>query len=416
MKKTAILLRKFTRRFAISESGNFAAIFAIAAAALFTAAGVAVDYSNQHQHASRLQEIIDASVLAGASQAGDDDHKKQAAQDYFDAHIALGDTYLQAARSEFSIVDGNTVAGTAEADVPLLISGYFIPGPLQAGVSAAAYFGSSADAGNKACIHVLGDNNQALLVNSGADVSAPNCEIHVHSVQNPAFIMNSGSSLNLKKLCVNGKQYIKNGGYISSLETGCNVESDPYAGTLTEPSVPSNCTTQGAYNPGSHSLDPGVHCWTTFNGQSQITFKPGLHIIKGTMIINDGSVINAQGVTFYFPDTGSEMRVNGGLTMNATAPSAGAYKGVLMFEKTSDAANNANKRQYIFNGSKGEHLEGLIYLPNRDVTYNSTTNVNASNTTLVVNTMIINSANWNFSGADIGSTSNSTPQQVRLLK
>ncbi len=44
-----------------------------------------------------------------------------------------------------------------------------------------------------------------------------------------------------------------------------------------------------------------------------------------------------------------------------------------MYEKTSDAGNNRYSQQYVFNGSKGETLEGIIHLPNRDVTYNSTT-------------------------------------------
>ncbi|MGL4406296.1 MAG: TadE/TadG family type IV pilus assembly protein, partial [Notoacmeibacter sp.] len=77
----------------------------------------------------------------------------------------------------------------------------------------------------------------------------------------------------------------------------------------------------------------------------------------------------------------------------------GTYAGMLMFEKTSDASNNNNKRQYIFNGSNGEQLEGAIYLPNRDVTYNSTTNVTGNKTTIVVNTMIVNSANWKLQGS-----------------
>ena len=71
-----------------------------------------------------------------------------------------------------------------------------------------------------------------------------------------------------------------------------------------------------------------------------------------------------------------------------------------MFEKTSSLTNNANKRPFVFNGSTGEQLSGLIYLPNRDVTYNSTTNIQASKMTLVVNTLIVNSANWTFEGAE----------------
>ena len=40
----------------------------------------------------------------------------------------------------------------------------------------------------------------------------------------------------------------------------------------------------------------------------------------------------------------------------------------------------------------------MIYLPNRDVTYNSTTNVSGSKISMVVNTMIVNSANWTYEG------------------
>jgi hypothetical protein len=98
----------------------------------------------------------------------------------------------------------------------------------------------------------------------------------------------------------------------------------------------------------------------------------------------------------------------------ATAPTSGTYKGILMFEKTSSASNNANPQQYIFNGSKGETLEGIIHLPNRDVIYNSTTN-QANKITMVVNSMIINSANWQLKPYDAAGASGSVAA-VRLLK
>jgi hypothetical protein len=133
------------------------------------------------------------------------------------------------------------------------------------------------------------------------------------------------------------------------------------------------------------------------------------------MIINSGSTVVAEGVTFYFPDTDSEIRANGNLSFTASAPTSGTYKGILMFEKTSDTANNARKQQYIFNGSNGETLKGVIHLPNRDVTYNSTTN-QTNLITLVVNTMIMNSSNWKiepYTGAAGGSGSEIT--SVRLV-
>jgi hypothetical protein len=203
---------------------------------------------------------------------------------------------------------------------------------------------------------------------------------------------------------VKGTRYIRNGGNVTKLETGCTVAADAYAGAIPEPSVPTNCTTSGARDGSNHTLNPGAHCWVNFNGSPTITFKPGLHIIRGSMNIGSGSTVIADGVTFYFPDTDSQIQANGSLTMRASAPTSGAYKDILMFEKTSDPANNAQKRNYVFNGSVSEKLEGVIYLPNRNVIYNSTTNVGASRISLVVNTLIVNSANWTFEGIGAGGT------------
>jgi hypothetical protein len=241
------------------------------------------------------------------------------------------------------------------------------------------------------CITVLASSGQDVLLNSGANWQSTKCRFEVHSTANPAFISNSGSTIDFAEFCVKGTSYIPNGGRISNLKTACAVHADPYAGTFTEPSVPGKCTTSGWYNSSTVTLEPGVHCGTGFNGSPTITFKPGLHIIKDRMIINSGATVIASGVTFYFPDTNSEIRANGALTMKASAPTSGTYKGILMFEKTS--GNNSSKVQYVFNSSVGENLEGIIYLPNRNVTYNSTSNVTAK-ISMVVNQMIINSSNW----------------------
>jgi len=52
----------------------------------------------------------------------------------------------------------------------------------------------------------------------------------------------------------------------------------------------------------------------------------------------------------------------------------------------------------------GETLGGIIYLPNRNVTYNSKTN-QTSHINMVVNTMIMNSSNWSIEPYEGGSSS-----------
>lgn len=409
--RAKIRARHLLQRFRINSDGNFAVIGAIGLMLALSLIGLGGNLQSQIRSASRLQDTLDLAVLSGASLDGTTTQKLEMAQSYFANHIDDNDTQLQDVSASFALVDGNVVKGDAQAVSSTLFNFKVNQESLHVSATASAIF--EQEESNGACLHILGNSAQALLINSGADIIAPECEVHVHSMQNPAFIMNAGSTLDVKNLCVAGTQYIKNGGFISNWETACDVQPDPYAGAIAEPAVGS-CTTSNVQDGNFHSLAPGVHCNVTFNGSPTIVFQPGLHIIKGRMIANSGSNITAEGVTFYFPNTDSEIRANGNLTMIATAPTTGTYKDVLMFEKTSDSDNNTQKRQYIFNGSNSEHLEGVIYLPNRDVTYNSTTNITANRTVMVFNTLIMNSANWDFAGVSAGMASGA-PTAVRLI-
>ena len=55
------------KRFAASESGNFAAIFAIAAIPVATAVAGAIDVAETQRKASQVQQALDATALAMAN-------------------------------------------------------------------------------------------------------------------------------------------------------------------------------------------------------------------------------------------------------------------------------------------------------------------------------------------------------------
>lgn len=395
-----------------NNEGNLAIIAALVFAVIIIVAGGAIDASMAYVERRHMQEALDAAVLA-ATKEDDAARRRTKAISVLDANLAGFKAELALAESQPTSMGAKTalgleknadgsITGTLRRPQTNIFLGILGLDEFSLAVKSTAI--AIASAGGP-CITVLGSSGQDVLINSGANVKSDKCEMHVHSTANPAFIMNSGSTISLAKFCVKGKNYIKNGGTLSNLETGCSVAADPYAGKFAEPTVSSTCTTSGYFNSSTVTMQPGVHCATGFNGTPTFTFAPGLHIIKGMMVINSGATVIADGVTFYFPDTSSEIRANGSLKFTATAPTSGTYKGVLMFEKTSNASNNANKTQYIFNGSKGETLKGIIYLPNRNVTYNSTTNVTAQ-ISMVVNQIIMNSASWTIAPfVDSSSTS-----------
>lgn len=395
------------------RKGNFAMSAALVSLALVVGVGVSVDYSRAMTNRSQLQQALDAGLLAAMTKTTLGE-QRDTIRNVLRANT--GGTGMLAADFDFGEMlaveknaDGSVTARLAEK-VKTTFMQIIGQKTLDIRVKSTAIMSGGTTGGT--CIWALGSSGQDVLINSGANVQATNCRLDASSTANPAFIMNSGSSIKFAKFCVKGKSYIKNGGTLTNLEVGCTPTPDPYAGKIAEPALPSTCTTQGYPNGNTFSLAPGMHCDVGFNGSPTITFQPGLHIIKGRMIINSGAKVIAEGVTFYFPDTNSEIRANGALTFTGKAPTSGPYKGILMFEKTS--GNTSSKTQYIFNGSNGETLEGIIYLPNRNVTYNSTTNV-AAKISMVVNQIIFNSANWKIEPFEGGGGSGSN-KVVRLVE
>ena len=390
-----------SRRLLRSRGGNFGIVMALLVPVVLVAAGGAVDIVFALGDKTSFQDQLDAGMLA-AVHATTPEAQLETARSYI---RELSDSTLtepEQIDAGMSLVltknaDGS-LTGTLKMPHPTAFLSIVNLDTIPITVTSTAIKtgGGTAAAG---CIYALGNVGQAVLINSGANLDARNCEAHVHSTASPAFIMNAGSTIDTAKFCVKGVNYIKNGGTLTNLKVNCPAAADPYEGKIKEPVVGSSCTTQGALSGATFSLNPGLHCDTTFNGSPTITFKPGLHIIKGRMIINSGSTVIANGVTFYFPDVYSEIRANGALKFTASAPTTGDYAGILMFEKTSDPANNAQKQQYVFNGSNGEELTGIIHLPNRNATYNSTTN-QTNRISLVVNTLIMNSANWKLTPYD----------------
>lgn len=400
----------FLKRYLRERGGNFGMITALLLPVLLLAAGGAIDAARAFAEKERLQALLDSAALAAVRETSEEaqiEKIKQFLANASEEEIDFEKLLKIAQNSDGSL----TLDFDGEIKTPFL--SLVGKNNLQIAVRSTA-IATKKTATNTGCIYVLGSTGQDVLINSGANVYSKACTVNVHSKASPAFIMNSGSKIDTAKFCVKGTNYIKNGGTLTNMQVGCTPDADPHAGKLPEPSVSSTCTTSGTKDGTTQSLKPGVHCDVTFNGSPTVTFQPGLHIIKGRMIINSNSTVIAEGVTFYFPDVYSEIRINGGVKFTGTAPTSGTYKGILMYEKTSDAANNANKQQYIFNGSKGEILEGIVYLPNRNVTYNSTTN-QVNKISLVVNQMIVNSANWLLEPYDGGASGAAGTEGVRLV-
>ncbi len=221
------------------------------------------------------------------------------------------------------------------------------------------------------------------------------------------------STLGVKTICIKGSNITKNGGVTPPAVTNCATISDPFAGKMPAVTVSSCDHSNQTYN-GSTTLNPGTYCGSTnFNGSGTLTLNPGLYIIKsGAMTFNSGWTVNGAGVTFYLVDQNATITFNGNVNANLSAPTSGTYANILMFEPA--GLSNSN---LPINGTSGSSFTGLLYLPSRDVTINSVSNVTSTKVTMVFSTLILNTMNWTIApGAASTALSSGTTTSAYLSK
>ncbi|MFY8099275.1 MAG: TadE/TadG family type IV pilus assembly protein, partial [Allorhizobium sp.] len=234
-----MLLEKL-RQCWLDRSGNFGIISAALAPILLVSAEGALDVASAYNTRVDMQGQLDAAMLAAAQKSG------TTAQE-IEARNFLG---LDANEDKINETVGFRLTANADGsltgDYERQVDNKFLRiiglsnFTLDVSTTVAA---SPATAGGNGCIYALGNRSQAVLINSGANVKSEKCEVHVHSISNPAFIMNAGATIDTAKFCVKGTNFIRNGGTLTNLQTRCAAEADPFAGKLPEPSVPSTCTT-----------------------------------------------------------------------------------------------------------------------------------------------------------------------------
>lgn len=374
--------------------GSIGMIMAIALVALVLAVGAAVDIAQTFRAQEILQGSLDQATIRAAVTTGSG--YASAGQAALAANLADTGVAEEHLNSSFIRNSDGSVSGSATVTVPLSFMSIIGKNDTSITVTAKATpkttTTTTAAAGN-VCILLTSKNSQALLVNSGANVSATKCEIHVQSSASGAAIFNSGTTINSKKICIKSASIIDNGGTHPNLEKGCSPASDPYATTLPAVTV-GNCTYNSRnIDAATYTFQPGVHCGgVNFNNSKTVsTFSPGLYIIKNGDWNIQGT-LQGTGVTFYFADT-SKFQFNSGAGTYLKAPTTGTYANILMFETTA----NSYVSQWPWNDSPGHALSGLIHLPSRQLTMNSGMTASLDQVTIVADSLILNQATWNLS-------------------
>jgi Flp pilus assembly protein TadG len=370
------------------DVGNVTLIFALAIIPVIGVIGLTVDYGRASAIRMRLQASLDAAVLDGARSASNPVEKAQVA---FAANFAKADLTL----SGPTFVSGSdgSLTGTVTAEVPTIFIRLLATKTIAVGATAVAKV-SALEA--QVCLLLKSSNtSNPLVVNSGARLNAADCEVHVLYTGSPAAIFNAGSLFATKRTCLAGSSPLYNSTKVANVETRCRTANDPFADNLPVPPTTPCTARNGTYDGGAVSLSPGVYCgWFNFNNSPDVTLAPGLYVISGGGWNVNGGSWTGTDVTFYFADT-SLIQFNSGISAALSAPTAGTYAGILMYEKAGLANTN-----FVFNDSVSNSLQGLIYLPSRNVTFNAKSKLSTDRATLVFNSLILDQTHWGLAPAD----------------
>jgi len=450
----ASIITKTFWNFLADSSANLTTLFALSAPLVLLSIGIAVNYSHAVTERQRMQVALDSAVLAGveAASASGQATGLTVASYYFAANIGASSP-----TATFQFNSDGSLSGASSYALPMLFDTGV--GSLTVDVTSTATPGSSgASSGNSVCILLLSKTaSPGLLANSGTNVHAANCEIDVASTGNPAATFNAGGTITSENICIAGTAIINNGGSYQPFTTGCSAPANPFfvngVSQLPAPVIGScaNGSPAGNYNGGTITLAPGNYnggfnfnnttsvtlgagnyCGSynfsggavtmnpgtyngtiNFNNNPNVTFNPGVYVIEGGGWNVNGGSWTGSGVTFYFADS-SKIQFNSGMSMTLSAPTTGTYAGILFYE-----LDGLSLSPLVFDDSVSESLSGLIYLPSRNITFNSTSNVSSPTVTVVANTAIFDAVNWSLSPSSTwtitrstGSSSSSSPPKL----
>src|SRR5262249_5948139 len=115
-----------------------------------------------------------------------------------------------------------------------------------------------------------------------------------------------------------------------------------------------------------------------------VTLQPGIYYIdQGSFSVNGGATVTGNGVTIVFTSsTGSnyaDATINGGATVNITAPTTGPTAGIAIFGDR----NMPTGTPFKFNGGASQIFTGAIYVPKGDVQFAGGANTSKACTQLV---------------------------------
>lgn len=382
-----------------AKKGSVVVVFAVAAPVVvgFSALGAEVMYW-QYTH-RLLQSAADAAAFSGAAQLAQGKESSVATTAASNAAYATG---LNAARADAPVIntppssgaytgDTRAVEVTLTDNLPRLFTSIFFDTNV---VHIRARSVSRTAGARPACVLALNKSaNQAVSFAGSSTVQLQGCDIASNSIAPDAIDFQGATQVTTECASAVGGVDGASGNLTltdcAAAYEGARPFPDPYA-DLPVP-TPDTCdqTLKDDLNVSpsvSRTVYPGTvttYCAGSPNVDIKgiITFDPGMYIFDGVNVkINSQAILDGDGVTLFLTG-GSTLTIDGGATIDFTAPSddLDPYQGVVIFADPADSNNT-----HVLNGGSNTSFTGALYFPTSDVSYKGSNVADPNACTLLI--------------------------------
>ena len=403
------------------RAGNTLTLMALSIIPLTGAVGLAVDGAQWMLWKRELRTAADLAAMAGARAIIDKHNVNTAVRRALSKNATRKftiDSIKSAPDKGIAVGDDMAVRVELSTEQDLPFAGMFLKSKPRVKVVATA----RAEFQVPYCVVALDTVNPAVTITGSSDVTM-NCALGSNSD------LDATTSGTIKAGALSAVGVINDGGGITGdtkLNPGVKPIADPYAGKVpSPPNVPFPCL-PGTWPLIKSSATYPAGCYAGLQIQSgTVTLSPGVYYIgeKGVSV-SAGATLKGTGVTLIFTSTASPFNdkkigtfdANGGATIDLSAPSAGTYAGILMYQDPRTPDSNTTAMNVTGNSSSS--FSGAIYAPSVEVKFTGNSSMSTDCLQIIAlravftgNTKITNNCPGGY-----GATSNGGTERIRLIE
>jgi Flp pilus assembly protein TadG len=357
-----IALKDSIKRFLHQRDASVMMTFSLALIPIMAAVGAAIDFSRATNLRTEMQAALDAAVLAGA---------RDNTADWANVALNVFNSVFQpkggsTAAPTFNLNANGTFTGSTSGAIPTSVLGVVGVSTIPVNATSTAMVAPTSPS-EQYCVLALNltaSPSVQITGNGSITIKAPNCVLQVNSNAGNAVDLSGNAAIKSSDNCfVGGVRAVGNSSVSPPPLPVCKTVPDPFA-NYPKPTVGAcNYTNYQLSGNKTVTLQPGVYCGgMTFSGPVNVTFAPGLFIVKDGTITESGGSFTGNGVTFFLTGLGAGIALSGQANWHLVAPSDGPFPGFVIFLDPSGPSGPAATSSQLA-GQSELYFEGVIYLP-----------------------------------------------------